>query len=797
MKYPVLEIYPQIKESLEKFKVTIIKSPTGSGKTTILPAEFIKENLFSKKIILAEPRRLAAKNSALRISELIENKNSIGYQVRNEKSNLESAKLIAMTNGILLRRIQSDPELKEFDLVILDEFHERSIELDIVFSFLVDTIEVYRPDLKLIILSATIDTSSIKKRIDCNEIHSEGKLFPVKVNYSANDSSDLESIKKLILEIIHKEGDILVFLSGESEIHRLKNLLSEIDSSIELLSLYGNLDFKAQNNIINKKTNHKRVILSTNIAESSLTITGIKTVIDSGFAKFMRYDSSSGFSRLVKDRISLNSAKQRSGRAGRESEGISYRMWTKENEKNFSTATKPEILESDLSRAILEISEWGSSFESLKLLDKPSDSVIQKNFQLLEYLCLLKSNKITEKGKRVLSLPLHPRIGTMLLESQNFLIPELGIILAIILEESFRYKTSSLNILDSIEEFFFKRDISEKYFKELKEILDPKLNFPLKNKLDLEKIGFLLAIAYPDRIAKRNKGTNKYKLANGKLAELSSNSIQENFIVIPSLSGERELSKIYLYSALNEDDIHFLYEKEFIIKENLQIRNHKVYLCKEKFYKEILLSSLETKPINSVMVEDFIIKKINELGISFFNLTDEFENFRNRILFLNQNGFNFFSLEEENLLKTLEQWYIPYLDSDFNLKKDIFSILKNQFSFEEMKIIEKEAPAKWKAPSGAFHKIDYSNSEIKISIKIQEIFGLIDTPRLANGKVPIQFEILSPGYKLVQKTKDLKNFWSKTYFEIKKELKGRYPKHFWPDDPFTIQATTKSKNYFK
>lgn len=829
MDFPVLEKKDQILQSLKEHPITLLQAPTGSGKTTCLPLYFLDaEFLHGKKILMLEPRRIAAKNAASRLSQMYESPlgSTIGFRIRFESNISSSTRIEVVTEGILTKLLLSDPELKSYGLIIFDEFHERNLDSDFGLALARRTQTLFRDDLRILIMSATLDGINFERADICSPlIKTEGKSYPVEIVYQG-ESSKRQS--KRLAEIIPKalekhEGDLLVFFSGVSEINEtFRELTSVIPNTknIILHKLYGEMSFEDQQNAFKRaKEGFRKVILSTNLAESSVTLSHVNVVIDTGYCKRAIFDPSSGLTKLVRKRISLSSAEQRAGRAGRESPGFCYRLWSKEEETNFVKMHLPEILETDISHLLLTSKIWGEEITDLPLLDSPPLGMISELKKLLQTLgCLDAEENLTPIGKYASTLPIPLRLAVMCLRLLFDDKLELGVEIATAFSErrSFTEPTTNENFerswekwlgLTSLNAYQKLKLVKDQLFQNLKQI--PRENTTLQIGKD-PSVGILLSIAFPDRIARsRAIGSHRYKMANGKGAyfpEGSSLHYPEWILVLETDGNDLE-AKINLYCELKESELFPLHaalikkEISFLIEEN----EKKDLILRS--YVEFKLGEITTKKqpyTDSTSLTEkkkFIADYFSKNGI--FQILNAHETTRQlllRIQLLTKNHLLEKEISDSLLLESLETWYFP----NFNFEKDSINLsqfetteaLYSLFSYQERELIHKEAPTHLIVPSGSKIQITYSEGNPFLAVKLQEVFGLSQTPKIAGGRVAITLHLLSPAGRPVQVTSDLKSFWDTTYHEVKKELKGRYPRHPWPDSPWEAVATKGTKKRF-
>ena len=812
---PVADIIDEVKNHLANNNTLIVNAPPGAGKSTLLPLTLLDENwLAGKNIIMLEPRRLAAKTIATRMAELWGDKvgETIGYRIRFENRVSAQTKIEVVTEGILTRMLHTDNALENVGLVIFDEFHERSLFADVAMALCREAQQILRPDLRMMVMSATLNMPQLTDLLNCPVALSEGKQYPVEIKYVGEGDVFLlpETTSQIIVKAVKEnEGDVLVFLPGEGEIRKCAELLKNKLSDFAIHPLYGQLPQREQYAAIMPNKNGKRkVVLATSIAETSLTIEGVKIVIDSGFARVSKFDPKSGLSRLETVQITKDSADQRAGRAGRLSAGVCYRMWTKANQDRLIEHRIPEIMEADLAALVLDMAKWGiSNLNQLTWLSPPPKAAVMQAVDVLTNLNALDLNKrITEHGKEIHQLPCHPRIAHMLLKAKQDNAIALATDIAAILEERDPLpKDSGIDINLRIEALRRSRQnnsagnrfgriekVAESYRKMLNQEVE---NGPV----DDHETGLLLAYTYPERIAYARPGNNaQFQLANGKIAAIGhrDNLANEPWLAVAHIDTRDGLGKIFMASPLNPKDLlPMVKEREMITWDT---RKGGLIATKDLRIGSIVLQSKPLPAPSAEHLVNAICNAIKTEGETLLNLDESFVQLQNRILSLRKwNGNEWPDVNTNNLLQTNNEWLAPYLNQvkkPEDLKKiNIAEALKNHLSWELQQALDSLAPSKIDVPSGSNIAIEYlANGESPIlSVRLQEVFGMADTPTVNNGKIKLVMHLLSPGFKPVQVTSDLKSFWNNTYFEVKKELKRRYPKHAWPDDPWTEKAVAK------
>jgi ATP-dependent helicase HrpB len=811
--YPVEEIVHEVRDQLASNKIVLLQAPPGAGKSTILPLRLLDEPwLNGRKIIMLEPRRLATRSVALRMASLL-NENAgetIGYRVRFETVVTSKTRCEVVTEGILTRMIQSDNALEEVGLVIFDEFHERSIHADLALALCLQMRQILRNDLRILIMSATLESSRMAEILKAPVITSTGKQYPVSLRYLPADKS--ASIASAVARVIRKAlaeetGDILVFLPGTGDIHRVMDLLNNGSDSVSIHPLYGDLPFKKQQEaILPHPKGLRKIVLATSIAETSLTIEGITIVIDSGFARVPKFDPRSGLTRLETIRVTRDAADQRAGRAGRLGPGICYRLWPEAFQHTLAAARQPEILEADLTPMMLELTNWGvKSINELTWITPPTAGAVNQAKDLLRQLSAIEDDTITPRGKRMLELPTHPRIAHMLLESND--LTSLATDLAALLEE--RDPLSKLPGADlSLRVELLRRWRSGERVAAEQSTLDrieklaaawrKAFRIAVDNRLPVDSdVGKLLSEAYPERVARQQeKHSNRYKLANGRTVRLPDHDplIRETWLAVAHLdSGDTE-GKIFLAAPLAEEDLmHRATEHEVVIWNR---EKGMITAAKEKRIANVVISS---KPIVQVPQElkiKILCEAVCAEGLKLLNWDDAQREWQARVMSLRywRNNEGWPDVTDDHLLNTVDIWLAPYL-SDVNKRQDferldLSNILTGVLPWNLSRDLDKLAPTKLAVPSGSMIKLAYSllGAAPVMEVRLQEVFGLHETPTVNEGRNKVLMHLLSPGFKPVQVTQDLKSFWQTTYHEVRKELRIRYPRHHWPEDPWTAEA---------
>ncbi|HEY9017230.1 ATP-dependent helicase HrpB, partial [Thiomicrospira sp.] len=823
---------PQIVSTLAQAPGLVLQAEPGAGKSTAVPLALLKADwLTSKKIVMLEPRRLAVRSIANYLAHQLGEKvgQTIGYQIRNERKISPQTRLEIVTEGILTRRLQQDPELSDVGLVIFDEFHERSIHADLALTLCLEVQSALRDDLKLLVMSATIDTEQVSAFLNqASVLKSEGLSFPVETHYlpqplnSTNPNDWLPSLKQLINQALKTNSkDVLVFLPGQGEIKRAQTLLQEsfIENSqtpdLVVCPLYGQLSADQQEiALVPDPQGRRKIVLATNIAETSLTIDGIGAVVDSGWARQAIYDVSSGMTRLVTQRISQAAAEQRKGRAGRLMAGACYRLWSESQQQQMSAFEAEEISQTDLSDLCLELALWGvNSPGELRWLTPPPVAHYAAAKNLLVQLELLSPNGgLTDLGQAAQGLGLNARLARMLLNVQNQA-PEqqsLALDIAALLAEA--------DILPSAQDAdLVKRLMVLQAYRQDRQqakreyvIHIPAIEQAIKNAdnwrrqlsfskpimLSLAQMqtnsGRLVALAFPDRIAKRRQSDEpRYLLSNGKGAILKQDDPlrHQAWLAIANLDGQRQEGRIYLAAPLDLNGLEQTFAGQIRTQVGLKFdaKKRELVASEQRVLDKLVLSEKPSEAIGADEFEAALLVVLAE-QLDLLPWADKTQHWLSRLRWLASYNADWPSYDQAWLSANIEHWLAPYLSGIQSIKAlqklNMLAVLQSLLDYEQQQVLEREAPAFYNAPSQKSVSIIYSAShDPKVSIQLQEVFGELSSPLLAWGQKPLTFELLSPARRPIQTTADLAHFWRNSYFEVIKEMKGRYPKHRWPDKP--------------
>ncbi|BCB26787.1 ATP-dependent helicase HrpB [Sulfurimicrobium lacus] len=830
----------ELRAVLAAHSAVVLEAPPGAGKTTRIPLALLDEAwLGGQAIAMLEPRRLAARGAAVFMAaELGEEVGErIGYRVRFENRVSKRTRVEVVTEGILTRRLQHDPELVGVGLVIFDEFHERNLHSDLALALCRDAQSGLREDLKILVMSATLDGARIAALLGAPLVRSEGRSYPVEVRYRAGGGAAFQpgeiaqAMARAVADAAEEaRGDILAFLPGSGEIRRVEALLAEraaLPGAPLVHPLYGDLSFERQQAAIAPDPQGRRkVILATPIAETSLTIEGIATVIDSGWQRVPRFDPPSGLTRLETVRVSRASADQRAGRAGRLGPGVCLRLWNEDIQRGLVAFNAPEILEADLSPLALELARWGvNDVATLTWLDPPPAAALAQGRELLQQLDALDgAGRITALGREMAGLPLHPRLAHMLLRGREMGLGTIACDVAAVASErdpmralegerrcDFALRAEALRAHRSLGNAGARRfaadpnacAAAERAARQWRHLLGVAAD---DGEVDEAVVGLLLALAYPDRIAQRRReGEGRYLLANGRGARLLPGCAGgAPLLVAASLDGKGDEGRIFLAAALDADDLarHFGDKTAWQPVVRWDRLSQAVLAREERRLGALVLAQRPLPPgFAAAEMVQAMVDGVRDMGLESLPWDEEARQLQARIASLRQwqPDAGWPDLSDAALLASLEDWLAPYLDGlarrDHLARLDLTEILKARLDWDRLQQLESLAPTHIAVPSGSRKRLEYfpDGAPPVLAVKLQELFGLAQSPAVADGKVALMLHLLSPAQRPIQVTRDLKNFWDNTYPEVKKELKGRYPKHPWPDDPWNAAPTARAK----
>ncbi|WP_221922680.1 ATP-dependent helicase HrpB [Citrobacter europaeus] len=804
---PVAAVVPELLTALDASSQVLLTAPTGAGKSTWLPLRLLEHRGIKGRIILLEPRRLAARNVAQRLAELLNEKpgETVGYRMRAQSCIGPQTRLEVVTEGVLTRMIQRDPELAGVGLVILDEFHERSLQADLALALLLDVQQGLRDDLKLLIMSATLDNGRLQQMLpDAPTIVSEGRAFPVERRFqplAAHLRFD-EAVAIATAELLrHESGSLLLFLPGVGEILRVQEqLATRVGSDVLLCPLYGALTLAEQRQAILPAPQGKRkVVLATNIAETSLTIEGIRLVVDCAQERVARYDARTGLTRLITQRISQASMTQRAGRAGRLEPGICLHLLAKEQAERAAAQGDAEILQSDLSGLLMELLQWGCiDPEQLNWLDAPPTINLQAAKRLLEMLGALAGDRLSATGQKMAALGNDPRLAAMLVSANNDDEAATAAKLAAILEEPPRGGSTDLAVA-------FSRN--QPAWQQRSQQLLKRLNVR-NGQPDSALLPSLLAQAFADRIALRRGQEGRYQLANGMGAMLDADdaSGRHEWLIAPLLLQGSASPDARILLALPLDIEALMQACPELLQQSDTIEWDETQgTLKALRRSRIGQLTVKVQPLAKPSEEELhqaMLNGIRDKGLSVLNWTPEAEQFRLRL----QCAANWLpeydwpAVDEDSLLASLESWLLPHMSGVHSLRAlkalNVAQALRGLLDWSMLQRLDSELPAHYTVPTGSRIAIRYHEDNPPVlAVRMQEMFGEAKTPTIAQGRIPLVLELLSPAQRPLQVTSDLSAFWQGSYREVQKEMKGRYPKHVWPDEPANTAPTRRTKKY--
>ena len=829
---PIDTVLDGVKSALRQSAGAVLQAPPGAGKTTRVPLALLEEPwLDGRKIVMLEPRRLAARAAARRMAELLGEPigATVGYRVRLDSRVGPATRIEVVTEGVLTRMLQSDPGLAGVGLVVFDEFHERHLESDLGLALCLDLQGVLNPGLRLLVMSATLEPAPVVELLGgVPVIACEGRLFPVETRYLGRPGERAfeAAVAGAALNAARsEEGSLLVFLPGAAEIRRVHAMLASAGLGPEwiLAPLFGNLSKEEQDQAIAPAApGRRKIVIATNIAETSLTIEGIRAVVDGGLMRTPRFDVRSGMARLETVPVSRSSADQRRGRAGRSEPGVCYRLWSAEAHTALAERDRPEILQTDLAPLVLELALWGvADATRLKWLDPPPGAACLQAKSLLKTLGALDAQgRATEHGRRMAELPLHPRLAHMVMKAQRQGLAADACLLAAVLSERDFLKFPSgehdsdlglrLDVMASRAEdrggqagrFTVDRPALRRC-RRVAETLWARLGLE-PHPEPQRPTGRLLSWAYPDRIGQRRSGAaGRFLLTNGRGAffprpePLSS----ADFIVAAELDGERQAARIFLAAACDLQTIQEEYQSELRREDIIQWdrRTRSVRLERALKLGALTLKSFPATDADPAKIRAAMIAGIREAGPECLPWSPGLRRWQARVLFVRRvvGAESWPDVSDAALLATLEDWLGPHLDGVTRLgglkEIDLGKVLRGFLSWDQRLRLDELAPTHMEVPSGSRIRVDYGGEVPVLAVRVQEMFGCTDTPRIAGGREPVLVHLLSPAGRPLQVTRDLAGFWAGSYRQVRKEMRGRYPKHPWPEDPLIAPPTRRAK----
>ena len=819
--FPIAPLLPDIVRRLSDHPRLVLEAPPGAGKTTQVPLALLDESwLQDRKIVMLEPRRVAARAAAgfmaRQRGEAVGE--TVGYCIRFENEVGPRTRIEVVTEGILTRMIQDDPMLEGVGAILFDEFHERHLAGDLGLALALDVQAQLRQDLRIVVMSATLDGEKLARFLDAPRLSSEGRSFPVQVVHfpaRREETTEVQARRAIEHAVQAHPGDVLVFLPGQREIARVHALLADaLPQDIAVLALHGELPVEKQSEALQPDPQgRRRVVLATNVAESSVTLPGVRVVVDSGLAREPSYDPNSGFSRLEVANISQASADQRAGRAGRVAEGWAYRLWPQS--QRLDPQRRPEIALVELGALALELAAWGS--DDLRFVDAPPPGAMNAARDLLRRLgALAASNAITPLGKRMLALGTHPRLAAMLLSAGEGEDRALACDLAALVEarDPLRMGGDALaarwRALAAFRNGRAPQDANrsglaaidaaaKQWRRRVREASVP------PSSVEAHRLGDVLMHAFPDRIGFQHpQDARRYLLANGRSARLFDDSalVGEPWIVVSELRHEARDALVQRAAPVDERCLRRDFADRFVTEDTVRWDASRRALSaqRESRFDQIVFDARPAGRVDPALAAAALTDAVRDLGPEALPWPDSLRQWRERVRCLREwmPDLGLPDLSDDALMATLDDWLKPAFAGKTRLdalgEDDLADALKSGLDWSLRQRIDALAPTRITVPSGMERRIEYAHGQPPVlAVKLQELFGLADTPRVADGRVPVLLHLLSPGGKPLQVTSDLRNFWNSTYAEVKKEMKGRYPKHPWPDDPWSAQATHRAK----
>ncbi|MFF2089133.1 ATP-dependent helicase HrpB [Paenibacillus sp. NPDC058174] len=833
---PIDEVLPELMAALRTNTGAVLTAEPGAGKTTRVPLALLDEPwLQGRKIIMLEPRRLAARSAAKYMADMLGEPvgATVGYRVRLDTKVSRSTRIEVVTEGILTRMLQEDQALEQVGAVLFDEFHERHLHGDLGLALCLQTQALLRDDLRLLIMSATLDTAAVAALLgEAPVIASKGRAYPVQTVYLSSRPEGKGKLETNMASLIQQalresDGDVLAFLPGIGEIRRTASVLAQAGigtvGAIRVTELHGSLPLEKQDEAIAPcRLGERKVVLATSIAESSLTVEGVRIVVDSGLMRVPRFSPRTGMSRLETVQVSQASADQRKGRAGRLASGVCYRLWTEQEQRYLPEQSAPELAEADLTQLALELAVWGIQQPSeLRWLDEPPQAAFEHATELLKLLRAIDaSGKPTGWGRRMARLGLHPRLGYMLLQAKRLGLAETASELAALLSErDLLPQERNVDLLLRVDALKGRgaggadRGAVQRMKAQAAQwlrMLDAAEGEDTGGGSEAEQreqppegepFGLLLAFAFPDRIAQR-RNDGRYLLANGRgaaLPELQPLS-RAAYLVAAELDDSGTESRIRLAAMLQAEQLQLAAGEQIEVQDSVEwdasagaVRARRRQRLGALVLKEGPLPQPHPEQVAMALLEG-----IRQSGLGLLQMSKQSSQLLARMRLMSGRNKDWPDISEETLLATLDDWLLPHLIGMRNRndlqRLNMIQVLESLYSWQQRQQLDEMVPTHITVPSGSRIPVDYSDPEAPfIAVRLQELFGLRETPLLAGGKLPLTIHLLSPSQRPVQVTRDLSSFWSGAYFEVKKDLKGRYPKHYWPDDPYAAQPTNRAK----
>ncbi|PTX56722.1 ATP-dependent helicase HrpB [Litoreibacter ponti] len=794
MNLPIEDVVDTLAATLARAGVCVLQAPPGAGKTTRVPLALLERGGFEGRLVMLEPRRLATRAAAERMAETLGEPvgETVGYRMRGEAKVGPATRIEVVTEGILTRMIQSDPELAGVGCVVFDEFHERSLNADLGLALVSEAREALRPDLKLLVMSATLDAGPVADMLGSEVVTSDGRAHPVETRWLDRPMHKDVRFESAVVDLVPRalaetEGGMLVFLPGEGEIRRVMSSLIVPDGCV-LRPLFGALPFAEQRAAIRPENGVRKIVLATSIAETSLTIEGVRVVVDAGRARRARFDPGSGMSRLVTEKVSRAEATQRQGRAGRVAPGICYRMWTRAEEGALPAFPPAEIEAADLTGLALELAAWGTAPEDLSFLTPPPEGAFAEAQALLTQLGALNGG-LTEHGRALARVPVHPRLAHMLVSSG----PEAAELAALLGERDPLPRGVGVDLgLRMKPDPRANKGVVARIKQEAKRLK----RFAGRTRRSL---GEMAALAYPDRVGLIRPGKDaRYVLSGGKGAviEPGDTLAGQRLIVALDLDGDAREAWVRLACTLSEAELRGLYGDriEWIELCEWSKRDRRVLARRQERFGALVLDDRVWKEAPGDAIAVAMLEGVRQLGLGALNWTKAARFLRARVHYMRDGMPNW---TEEGLLDSLEDWLLPYLSgvkSAEDLKRvDLAEALRAALTWDQLQALDAGAPAKFTTPLGRDLALDYAEGTPALEVRLQEMFGVTRHPVTGPDRLPLKITLLSPAQRPVQVTTDLPGFWAGSYADVRKDMRARYPRHPWPEDPTVADPTLRAK----
>jgi ATP-dependent helicase HrpB len=831
---PIDEVLPALRSVLSVHRNAVVEAPPGAGKSTVIPIALLDEPwLRGGKIVMLEPRRLATRAVATRMATTLGEApgETVGYRMRLETRVSKRTRIEVVTEGVFTRMLQSDPALEGVAAVLFDEFHERSLHADTGLAFALDSQENLTPDLRLLVMSATLDGAAVAKLLGgAPVVTAAGRVFPVDVHHvgsgmpmlpGGRESPELGVVRTIKRALAEAPGDMLVFLPGAGEIRRVQGMLAGVGDDVDVLPLFGELAAGDQDAALRPaKAGRRKIVLATNIAETSLTIDGVRIVVDAGLERRSLFDPSSGMNRLEVQRISRASAEQRAGRAGRTAPGVCFRLWGEGAERSLAAYAPPEVCVADLAPLALDLAVWGTEASALRWLDAPPAATLASARDLLRRLGALDAaGKVTAHGRAMQEFPAHPRLAHMLLKARDLEVGSLAAELAALLSDrdllragaggSPRARDSDIRTrLEAL-----RRGSADIDRGALDRVRRSQRSFEQQLGVagaargggDVDA-GVLLGLAYPDRVARRRSGSEaRYQMSNGKGALFAAvESIgREEFIVAVDLDDRDREAQIRLAARLDKQDLLGYFAPDLRRADELvwDERAEAVVARRVIRLDELLVEEKPLQDVPRAASAAAMVEGVRSMGISVLPWDDDARNFQARCEFvrkLDRKDIGDWPDFSDAALAQDLSWLEPFLDGATRRSQltrvSVMEALRARLTYEQQRKLDSLAPTHIDLPTGTHARIDYLDDNAPIaSMRMQEVFGLAATPRIGGGTVAVTFTLLSPGRKPLQITRDLASFWRNAYLEVRKDMRGRYPRHYWPENPLEAEPTRRAK----